>query len=329
MSIHNLKVLHNSIEKDVPKWIVFANKLGEYLYDHGSHYNASSKIVISLPTQQYFSLFVAMGIADKKFSINKQTRSIQKTFLSLGPGRRIIYIDDDKTREMSVLAVEESPVFKGEMLLHVKDGSVKYGIPERQWLEKVIILDEEHENIKKTMKVKKGKQLGLTENTFLKNVYPHNQLNKNAFFPGDHFYLVGNLSDIEEWLSEKIFISNGEKGSLQDFLFLDSKNSYTNGKLISSQKKKLEFDICDSTPVIFSDSLSYLNQKRRFLNNPQIIITSRTDSESRFIEIMEQLKMEYLQNETALITEDVQNFLRTSDVEVPSGIELMGWRCKS
>ena len=81
MSINNLKVLHNQVEKEMPNWITFANTLGEYLYDHGCHYNTSSKIVISLPTQQYFSLFVAMGIANKKFSINKQTRSIQKTFL--------------------------------------------------------------------------------------------------------------------------------------------------------------------------------------------------------------------------------------------------------
>ena len=124
---------------------------------------------------------------------------------------------------MSVLALEESPITEGEMLLKVKDGSVEFGIPERQWLDKVIIFDEDHESIKKTIKVKKGKQLGLSENTFLKNIYSQNQLNKNAFFPGDYFYLIGNLSDIEEWLSEKIFISKGEKGSLQDFLYFNRK----------------------------------------------------------------------------------------------------------
>ncbi|MYL54193.1 hypothetical protein GLW08_12680 [Pontibacillus yanchengensis] len=326
MSIKNLKVLHNELEKELPDWIKFANVLGEYIYDYGLYKKIPAKIVISLPTQLYFSLFIAMGIADKKFSINKQTRSIRKTFLSLESGRRIIYVDEYKARKMSVLALEESPVFEGEMLLKVKDGNVEFGIPEWQWLEKVIILDEEYDGIKNSIKVNNKKQLGLNDNLFLKSIYSQNQLNRNAFFPGDYFYLIGNLLDIEESLKEEIFISDGERGALQDFLYLNSKNSYTNGKLISSQKRKLDFEVNESTPVIFSDSLSYLKQKKKFQKNPQIIITSMTESESRSTEIIEELKIDYLQNDNSLITKDILNYIKLNEVKVPNGVELMGWR---
>ena len=67
--------------------------------------------------------------------------------------------------------------------------------------------------------------------------------------------------------------------------------------------------------MIFSDSLSYLKQKKKFQKNPQIIITSRTESESRSIEIMEQLKIEYLQNETSLITEEVLDYLKSVELK--------------
>ncbi|KGX85784.1 hypothetical protein [Pontibacillus litoralis] len=327
MSINNLKVLHNQIEKEIPSWVRFANVLGEYIYEYGYHYKKNAKVVISLPTQQYFSLFVAMGIANRKFSVNKQTRSIRKTFLSMESGKRIIYLDNDKTRKMSVLALEESPITKGEMLLKVMDAKgVEFGIPERQWLEKIIILDEDYEGIKQSIKVNGKKQLGLNENTLLKNIYSQNQLNRNAFFPGDYFYLIGNLADVEDCIKEEIFISEGERGSLQDFLYLNKENSYTNGKLISSQKKKLDFEVIESTPIIFTDSLSYLKQKKNFQGNPQIIITSRTESESRLLEITEELKREYLQHETTLITGELLEFIHSNEVKVPNGVELIGWR---
>ncbi|MGD6878412.1 hypothetical protein [Bacillus infantis] len=326
MSIKNLKVLNKIGSKSLPTWINFAFELGNYINDHGLKYKKPINIVLSLPSEQYFSLFIAMGIADKTFSVNKQMRSIRKTILNLEKGSRIIYKDDQSSRKASVISVEPSPVFENEMMLKIKDGKFDRGIPERQWIEKVILLDEEFDEIKRSRKVSNKQQIGLERSPLLSELYSPSQLNKVAFYPGDSYYLVGNTTQITNSMSEEMFVCRGVKGSIGDFLYLDNLNSYTNGKLFSSQMKKNEVKISEEVPVIFSDINSYMKQVKYFNNNPKITILSRTDHENRIHEIKEELKRELLQGDYRMVTDEIVKFLESRDAQIPMGIEILAWR---
>ena len=152
MSIMKLEVIHNQRGINLPIWVRFAFRIGSYINEHGIRYKKRTKILISLPSNQYFTLFVAMGIVDKKYAVNKQFRSIKNAILHLEKGSRIIYQDNQSIRKVSVIGLEPSPVFEGQMILKIKDKNFERGIPEKDWIEKISILDEEHEEIKRTRK---------------------------------------------------------------------------------------------------------------------------------------------------------------------------------
>src|SRR5690625_3723363 len=157
MSIKKLMVLNKGDSISLPNWVNFAFESGSFIYESGIKFRKPATIIISLPSELYFPLFIAMGIADRKFSVNKQIRSIRKQVMSLKTGNRIIYQDKESSRKVSVLSVEPSPVFENEMILRIQDGKMVRGVPEKQWIEKLIILDEELDEIKRSRRVSKNK----------------------------------------------------------------------------------------------------------------------------------------------------------------------------
>lgn len=326
MFIRNLKILYKQLAIDLPDWILFAFHLGAYLHDNGIRNKKPITILLSLPSEQYFPLFIAMGIADKRFSVNKRINSIKKQVMRLKKGSRIIYQDEDSSRKVSVLSVEFSPVFNNEMILWIQDRNMRSGIPERQWIERIILLDEELSEIKKSRKVSKKKELGLEGSALLRELYSSSQLNKISFYPGEYFYLVGNTSQLTDQMNEEIFIYNGVKGKIKDFLYMDDKNSYRNGKIFSSHMKKNDLEIAKDVPVIYSDVNSYIKQSRNFKNNPNIIVYSRMDNESRLQEVKEELKRKLLQEEHTIFTLELIDYFKTCDTKIPKGIELLAWR---
>ncbi|MBS3678937.1 hypothetical protein KGF86_01795 [Ornithinibacillus massiliensis] len=326
MTIKNLKVLSKRGPLDIPDWINFAFELGAYINDHGIKYKKSINLILSLPSEQFFSLFIAMGIADKTYSKTKQMRSIRKAVMNLEKGSRIIYKDDQSARKASVISVEPSPVFENEMILKIKDGKMDRGIPERYWIDRVILLDEEFDEIKRTRKVSKKQKVGLDNSRLLRVLYTSGQLNKVEFYPGDSFYLVGNIGQINENMSKDIFIYEGVKGTIKDFLYFDNSNSYTNGKLFSSQMKKIDVDVNKEVPVIYSDLYSFIKQDKHFTTNPKIILSSRTDHENRLHEVKEELKRELLQDDHKVVTEEIINYLKSTDTQIPLGVEFLAWR---
>ncbi|MCM3671075.1 hypothetical protein M3181_19120 [Mesobacillus maritimus] len=326
MTIKNLKVLSRRGPINIPDWVNFAFELGAFINDNGIKYNKSLNLILSLPSDQFYSLFIAMGIADKTFSKNKQMRSIRKTVINLEKGSRIIYQDEQSARKASVISVEPSPVFENEMILKIKDGKIERGIPERYWIDRVILLDEEFNEIKRTRKVSTKQQVGLENSRLLRALYKSGQLNKIEFYPGDSFYLVGNLGKLNETTSEEIFIYDGVKGTVKDFLYYDNSNSYTNGKFFSSQMKKIDVVINREVPVIYSDLYSFIKQDKHFSTNPKIIISSRTDNENRFLEVKEELRRVLLQGEHKIVTKEVVDYLKSNDAPIPTGIEFLAWR---
>ncbi|GAA0294458.1 uncharacterized protein (UPF0303 family) [Gracilibacillus halotolerans] len=326
MFIRNLQILNKQKTNYLPDWVVFAFELGSFLYDHGIKYRKPINILLSLPSEKYFSLLIAMGIADKTFSVNKQMRSIKKQVMSLKKGSRIIYQDEDASRKVSVLSVEPSPVFDNEMILWIKDKNMRRAVPEKQWIDRLILLDEESDEIKRSRKVSEKKELGLEGSAILSELYSQAQLSKVSFYPGDYFYLVGNTSQINDQMNEDIFIYNSVKGNIKDFLYMDDKNSYTNGKLFSSQLKKKQVEIAMDVPVIYSDVNSYIKQSRYFSTNPNVIVLSRTDNESRIHEVIEEMKRKLLQEEYNVLTHELIDFLISSNTKIPKGIELFVWR---
>lgn len=326
MPIKNLNILYRENEIKLPKWINFAFEIGAFIYEHGIKYNKPFNLLLSLPSGHFFPQFIAMGIADKTFSFKKQKSAIRKTILNLEQGSRIIYKDEQSSRKASVISVEPSPVFANEMILKIKDGKIERGIPEKQWIERVIILDEELDEIKRTRKVSKNQKLGLDNNRLLRMLYSSEQLSKVSFYPGDTFYLIGNTTQIMEPMNEKVFLYNGVHGTIGDFLYIDDTNSYTNGKLFSSQMKRNNDEISGEVPVIYSDLNSYIKQDKHFPTNPKIILSSRTDNESRLHEVKEEVQRNLLQGNRKISTNDFIEYLNTNGTQVPLGVEFIAWR---
>lgn len=326
MTIKDLKVLSRSGPIDIPDWINFAFELGIFIHNHGIKYRKSMGLIISLPSEQFFSLFIAMGIADTAYSHKKQIRSIKKAIMHLEKGSRIIYKDDQSARKASVISVEPSPVFENEMILKIKDGRIDRGIPEKYWIDRVFLLDEEYDEIKRARKVSERQKVGLSNSRLLKSLYTPNQLHRAEFYPGDSFYIVGNIGRINENMSKDIFIYENVEGKIKDFLYLDNSNSYTNGKLFSSLMKKNDTEINKNVPVIYSDLQSFIKQDKYFSGNPKIIISSRTDNENRLHEVKEKLRRELLQDEYKIVTEEVVSYLKATETQIPSGVEFLAWR---
>jgi hypothetical protein len=321
----NLKIVDKDRTLDLPDWIKFAFALGFYMNDHGIKFNKPANIIISLPIDRFFPLFVSMGIVDKTFSIKKQERSIKKTILNLKKGSRIIYHDGKVSRKVSVISFEPSPVFENELILKIQDKGFVRGIAERSWLEKFTLLDEEYDEVKRTRRISEKLILGI-ESPLLKELYTQQNLNKVKFYPGDEFYLVGPISQLEEDMNEKIFTYNNKIGSIKDFLYIDNNNSYTNGKFFSSQARRFEYEIQTHIPVIFSNGNSYLKKSHYFKDNPKIIITDRMDIADRMYLINQDIERDIIQHERKIITYDVLEYLQSSDIECPNGIEFLAWR---
>lgn len=326
MTIKKLKILSMRGLIDIPDWINFAFELGAFIHEHGTKYKKSVNLILSLPSEQFFSLFIAMGIADKAYSKNKQMKSIKKAVMKLDQGNRIIYKDNQSARKVSVISVEPSPVFKSEMILKVRDGKIERGIPEKYWIDRVIVLDEEFDEIKRTRKVSNKQTVGLNNSQLLKALYTSSQINKAEFYPGDSFYLVGNIGQINENMNKDIFAYDGVKGKIKDFLYVDNSNSYTNGKLFSSQMKKTDVEINRKVPVIFSDLHSFIRQDKYFSANPKIILSSRADSENRLHEVKEKLKRELVQDDYKIVTDEVVSYLKDNETQIPLGVEFLAWR---
>lgn len=326
MSIRNLQVLSKGDSVDLPDWIDFAFELGSYIQTQEVEKEPLT-IVLSIPSEQYFPLFIAMGIANQIYSVNNKKESIKEQILGLEKGHRIIFQDKESSRRVSVLSVEPSPVFEDEMLLWIQDGQIdRRGIPERDWMDKIIILDEELDEVKRSRKVSGKQKLGLEGNKLLSALYSAEHLNKVSFYPGDYFYIVGNISKISEDISVRIFTHNNIIGSLKDFLYMDNRNSYTNGKLFSTRTKINKMQIDEEIPVIYTDLNSYIRQSKYFTENPKFIISSRSDNESRVEEVQGELKREILEKNYKMVTQELVNYLKTSNTQIPNGIEFIVWR---
>ncbi|MED4150682.1 hypothetical protein P4613_17935, partial [Halalkalibacterium halodurans] len=89
MLIKKLRILNNQLSNSLPEWILFAFELGAYIHGNAIENRKSITILLSLPSELYFPLFIAMGIVDRKFSVNKQVGSIRNQVMSLKTGRRI------------------------------------------------------------------------------------------------------------------------------------------------------------------------------------------------------------------------------------------------
>lgn len=325
MSIMNLKIVDKGRTIDLPDWIKYAFALGFYMNDHGIKYRKPANIIISLPTNRFFPLFVSMGIVDKTFSINKQEKSIKKAILNLKKGSRIIYHDGNVSRKVSVLSFEPSSVFDNEMILKIQDKGFERGVAERYWLEKFTLLDEEYDDVKRTRRISEKLTLGV-ESPLLRELYTQQNLNKVKFYPGDEFYLVGHISQLEEDMNERIFTYKNKIGSIKDFLYIDNNNSYTNGKLFSSQARRFEYETQSEIPVIFSNINSYLKKSHYFEDNPKIIITDRMDIADRMYLINLDIERDIIQHERKIITDEILEYLKSLNIECPNGIEFLAWR---
>ncbi|WP_054956758.1 hypothetical protein [Paenibacillus dakarensis] len=327
MSIFELKLLHNNKTYALPPWIKFAFGLGSFLSREGVKYNRHTNIAVSLPSDRFFAVFAACGIADKAFSERKQIRSIRKQILGLNPGSRVILTLSGQTKEVSVVSVEKNP-YTDEMLLYVQDGSVKHGIPERLWMESIFLLDEEFDEIKRTRRV--NKNLGITS-PLINMLYTQTQLSKTPFFPGLEFYFIGNKSMTEELLSITCFKYGNVNGSSADFLYvegLENNSSYTNGKFISSQTKRLTNDIDSNIPVIYSDIGGFRRLSGHFANNPSLILLSRTDHGNRILEAQAEISRKLVQRKAQFITRELIKDLKENHIPIPHSIEMIAWREK-
>lgn len=330
MSLYQLKLNIEYKTVELPPWVQFAFTLGAFLYDEGIKYRKHANVLVTVPNEQFFSLFVAIGIADKIFSTRKQMRAVRKQILDLSTGSRIIYSDGHSQRKVSVISIEESPVLKGEMILYIQDKNFKRGIPEKHWLDKIILLDEEFDDIKRTRIIGKNQQVGVNS-PLLEELYSENQLSKISFYPGEKFYIVGNQKKLAETLYEKCFSLNEKKGAIDDFLYVENlskDNSYVNGKFISSYSKNPGFEIDTSIPVIFSDATAYRKQSSLFPKNPSLIVVSRSDQEQRIMDVISDINRRIVQNEIQFITNEVLTYLESAVSLIPNGIELIVWREK-
>lgn len=329
MTLNKLSLVLNKNIYPLPDWIKFSFGLGAFLYEEGYRNRTHLNIVITLPTDDYFALFASVGIADKIFSTRRQAKSIRKQIMSLSPGSRIIYTGDGDSRKVSVLSLEPSPIDKEEMLLFVEDRAIRRGIPERQWLETIVLLDEEFDQIKRPRKVS-NKEIKISSH-LLKSLYSSNLLNQTSFYPGEAFYLVGATEKLSRQQTDSCFVLNKTKGAAADFLYIENlsnHNSYINGKFFSSSAKKPFTDISSKIPVIYSDASSFRKQQKNFKNNSSLIVISRTDPEYRLQELSSEITRRILQEEGSFAHAELQKYLQEHNIPLPSGIELIVWRGK-
>jgi uncharacterized protein YbaR (Trm112 family) len=322
-----LKLFLDNKAHPLPPWITFAFSLGAFLHEKGVKDKKNANIVVSLPSEQYFTLFVAVGIADKIFSARRELHSIRQQILSLNKGSRIIYQDHESARKASVVSVEPSPVIKGEFILFIQDGNIQLGVPERQWMEKIILLEEEFPEIKRRRRVGKNHQIRISS-SFMKTLYSEEQLSKASFYPGDNFYIVGDKENFIEMLSETCFFINGQKGTIGDFLYIENlqnNNSYFNGKFFSSRMKNT-YEINDNVPVLFSDTLSYRKQIRLFAQNPSLIVIGRSEHENHIHDVVSDVTRRIILGDTEMITNEIVNYIEDYGASIPAGIELFAWR---
>ncbi|CUA79419.1 hypothetical protein [Anoxybacillus suryakundensis] len=322
-----LKLFLDNKVHPLPPWIIFAFSLGAFLHEEGIKNEKSANVVVSVPNEQYFALFVAVGIADKIFSVKRGENSVRQQILSLKKGSRIIYQDNRYTRKASVLSVESSPVRNGEFILFIQDGGIRLGIPESQWKEKIILLDEEFSDIRRRRKVGKNQKLRISS-PFMRALYSDEQLGEVSFYPGNNFYIIGDRQKFIEVMSEICFFINGQKGSIGEFLYIENvqkNSSYFNGKFLSPRMKKT-FMINRDIPVLFSDTLSYRKQSRLFAQNPSLIVIGRSEHENHIRDVVSDVSRRIILGDTEMITSEIASYIELYGASVPNGIELLAWR---
>lgn len=325
MSILDLKILHNKKPLPLPVWIKFAFGIGAFLTQEGVNYGRHATIAVSLPSDRYFAVLAACGIADKEFSERKQVHSIREQILALNPGSRVILNRRGQTKKVSVVSVEKHP-YTDEMLLYIQDGNVKDGVPERSWMDSIALLDEEFDEIKRSRRV--NKKIGITS-SLVNSLYTKTQMSGVSFFPGEEFYLIGNRNETEQFLKDNSFIHGDVIGSPGDFIYIDGLNnnsSYTNGKFFSSQTKRFTEEINGEIPVLYSDIGSFRRLSSHFVNNPSLIVISRTDHEHRIHEAQAEISRKLIQEKGQLITLAVMRYLWDRGITVPDSVELIAWR---
>lgn len=327
MQNNELKLFLDNEILRIPPWIKFALSLGAFLIDEGVKNGEKANVVVTLPIEEYFSLFAAVGIADRVFSTKKEVDSIHEKLKSLNVGSRLIFVNNGKRKKVSVVRIEESNVSPGQLLLYIRNGTLEHGIPENQWLEKFILLGEESAEIKRSIRVRSSQKTGVNID-FLKHLYSQEMLNQTDFYPGEYYYLIGNKNKILNRLGEAIFIINGTRGTFKDFLYISSysNNSYSNGKIFSDRSKKIKQTIDSSKPVIYDNISGFLKQSNKFNQNPSLIIVSRSDHDQRIDQLESTLTRKIVQNDIQFISKDILKYIDQYGAQVPSGIELVGWR---
>lgn len=323
---NKLKLHLNEGIVKLPDWVVFSLSIGRYLKEHTRSQGKPTRMLISLPNNDYIPLLIAIGIADGNFELNEDRESVKEKILSLQEGHRIIYLKDGKPTNVSVIEVGTSPVTENEMMLHVLIEGMKLGIPERQWSDRIILTNGDEGTVKRSRKVSDKKILGIKGNGLLKKIYPLENLLNSSSYSEDAFYMIGNLKKIHNQMNEHFFYTDDVYGSPKDFLYTDDENSFTNGKVISSQKRDIDFKVMESVPVIYWGCDSYLRQRHHFKSNPSITIFSRTENESRIDELLNEVEREMVHGGHEYMTDHMRRYLNEKRVDLPRGIELMVWR---
>ncbi|WP_046176219.1 hypothetical protein [Domibacillus indicus] len=330
MNLYNLKIWNAEKPDSLPTWIKLAFTLGAYLVKANTEKGKRVNIAITVPRDEYFSLFAAMGITDGIYSSNDNNDSLRDHVLKLKKGDRIIYKNGDLERKVSVVSVGKSPMDKTEMMLYIQDRNFHQGIPERQWQQRIFLLNEKYEKIKRTRVLGESEKIGV-DSPLLSLLYTTEKLNKTAFSPIEAFYLVGKKNQLISQMNETIFCSGEVKGSISNFLFVEGLNnnsSYSNGKFMSSLTRKAEDNLSSNTPVLYSDATSFKKQERNFKKNPFLSIISRSDHEDRLHEVTFEITKSIIQGRNIdYLTENLVDFINNEcDCIIPDGVELIAWR---
>ncbi|MFD1885959.1 hypothetical protein [Paenibacillus wenxiniae] len=330
MHLYNLEIIYSEKAVALPMWIKFAFAIGYYLVESNKENGKRTNIAITVPHDEYFALFAAMGIAETIYSSNNNSSSLREHILKLKKGNRIIYKTGNLARKVSVVSIGESPIDNNEMMLHIQDKNFTQGIPERQWQEKIFLLNEQYEVIKRTRIMSDREKIGI-DSPLLNRLYTKQQLRGTTFFPIEAFQLVGNKNKLINQMNERIFFSGEIQGSIRNFLFVEELNnnsSYSNGKFISSLARKSENRLLPNTPVLYSDALSFRKQGINFKKNPFLGVISRSDYEDLIHEVTSEITRSIIQGKdvrylTNHLLNSIENQYRCL---VPDGVELVAWR---
>jgi len=89
---NKLKLHLNEGIVKLPDWVVFSLTIGKYLKVHAQSQGKPIRMMISLPSNDYIPLLIAIGIADGNFELNEDRGAVKEKIMSLQEGHRIIYL---------------------------------------------------------------------------------------------------------------------------------------------------------------------------------------------------------------------------------------------